>query len=287
MIGCASLIGLEPPGDVDEPADGSVADNPIPLARYYLDDGASSSFPTQIIDSAASQAHLAPEFNGQNPFVKIDGRWGICWTRSAGIERAALSVAESSAWAELNGATAMTFELVVDVTEINSQRSRYFQIGALDDAGRGALALASNNEARLQLYWQDLHVADWSVNLVEQPRVVLHVVIDTSRSVASERSQLYLNNQKIDPQATDQEIELDQGLLIGESSDIVALGNHPANNRSLRGTIFYFAAYLKALSAAERASAVDSLSMGDDSADFSGVPAEAPPAECSTPGSST
>lgn len=242
------------------------------VARYFLAEAANGQGPTHALDAAPEPLDLPLVYaamGGMNPvYVEQDGGRGLRWP-AAGLDgRATASVSGTKIQERLDGRTAATIEVVVDIDAVTGMGSRISHIGAGAEPGR--LSLRSGNINRLEFYWKDNVLAGvWPVDLDDLGRIVVHLVLDTGQPDPLHRVRLYIDGAAVsdgmDGMLTDP--GQNEAIVIPDGNDQLhyTLGNRGVDSdRSFQGALYYAALYDVALSESQLAHNAELLLVGDD-----------------------
>ncbi|WP_156338755.1 hypothetical protein [Chondromyces crocatus] len=261
----------EMPGDlIDDDCDGTALLNTDVLVRYVINESPSSETPTELMDVAPDPLPLPITFADALAFTEdMNDHRGLTWPARGQGGRAARSIQNTKVATHLDQAQRLTLELVADVTDSDggSTLTRLFYLGTSDSVDQLSL-IPRNDGANLRLYFNDNNAdahtgVQWPVNLHTAGRIVLHVVLDTTKATDSERVTLYRNGSALSPEGTPTWPGENERLnLTGTNS--LALGNRPSGGRSIQGTLYYAAVYMRALTSNEVESNAAVLLANDD-----------------------
>jgi hypothetical protein len=212
------------------------------LARWFLDEAAFGTVPTQTADAADEPFDLPIDFaSGDLAWTEENGHRGLRWM-VAGGDGAPLRAIAGSKFDMLQGRRRATIEIVASVEQVISQDSRLFHIGTGADAGDFTLRSDDLNELEFVLEGQS--VAAWAVDLPMLGRAVFHVVFDTTQVMPENRVRLYVNGGLEEPVSSSPP-ELNAGVQLSQSP-YLSLGNRDGD-RSIEGAVYYAAFYASAL----------------------------------------
>lgn len=224
------------------------------LARYFLDEAANGTTPTMVLDSAPNPANLPLTYTPELAYTDTATGRGLRWTTQGTAGRASLATA-SSKFTALNGATTWSYEIVVDVRNQGSQ-SRIVSVND-NTNGYGTASMLTGGSTDLRLF-AGAELAAWSGVDLAAGRVVLHAVVDSTRS--TDRAQLYINGT---PRTLTSDFASSTAIVLG-ANDFFTLGNVEGSSRSFEGDLFYVAMYTVTLTPAEIAANSALLLANDD-----------------------
>ena len=231
------------------------------LARYFVDEAASGTTPTQLEDaSGVGTAVPLPITYGTNlAYTEVGGNRGLNSPNTTGNGRAELTVGTTKI-ADLNGVNVLTLVHVVDGQGFHTSNSR---IAVINNAAGSNPALGFGVSAATSwtLFWNGSVVGVYDVGT---GRCVLHVVIDIPNAVAADRARVY----KDDVRLSATSYAAPSGTLAVASTDYFVLMNRNDGtgtyNRALQGTMYYVGVHTVAFTEAEVTDDVTVLSADDD-----------------------
>jgi len=230
------------------------------VARYFLDEAASGTVPTMAFDSAEEPFPLPLEYVERTMhYASAFGHRGLAFD-VAGADDGARAPISGSKFDGLEGATELTFELVVRVDDSIGSDSRLVHFGGTNS---GTATLSSDDPDQLQFAWNDTIVRDWDYSAFSDGVAhVLHVIVDTNAGSDASRVRLLVDGNELQPNMLN---AVDPGEPASvPSGAIFALGNRN-QDRAMQGILFYAAIYGVAISDGTAASHVPLLSADDDS----------------------
>lgn len=231
------------------------------LARWYVDEAASGTDPTVVVDHQAPGVDLPLVYAaGQPTYGELDGSRGLVWDASRLDGRAAVDIAGTKLEDELIGATEATFELVVSVEEVTTDVSRLLHFG--NGGAGGGFAIGSPFLDRLVLRWAGQTLCEFESDFGGPERRVVHVVVDTNAVEPDDRLRAYIDGVAlvlVDAGAPDE----GAGLPL-DPAGALALGNRSDGQRSFRGHLQYAAIYTAAFDQAQIDGNVELLLASDD-----------------------
>ena len=133
------------------------------VVRYYFDEAASGSAPTEVVD-ASSNAYDLTTINygsGNLAYNEVSGNRGLESTSTTGTQRAVRAMSSGDAeYTALNGGKTFTMEIVVRVDSWNASGSRVFGINATSGEtgsliwryGTSGISVAFNNRVQGDFY---------------------------------------------------------------------------------------------------------------------------------------
>lgn len=240
------------------------------VARYFLDEAATGSAPTQVEDAAQAPMPLALTYGPEMSFA-ADGaaHSGLSWTAAGADGRASALIDGTKIQSALQGTTAGTIEAVLRIAEVVEGGSRIVHIGTGSEGGR--FTLRSETPGQIVLWWNgDFCGGAWDAELPE--RAVVHGVFDsTVQEPAADRVRLYVNGvpaRRIDSVSGYCGMHVSVPPL-GTTLDLpdgrhLVLGNREIGGRTFSGALYYAALYARALTAAEIERHATALLQSDD-----------------------
>lgn len=253
-------------------SDGLAGDDAL-LVRYFLDEASSGAARAPILDAGPPPAlDLEPFYSsGQPNYVEDDGHRGLRWDDHGSGGRGQVALADTKL-AALDGTTAVTFELVVDVTSVFMSEEPYSRLVVVQpdvepygiEMGLLTSWHEGNHAIDFRASWDPgagPPIARWS--LAEHPeRFVAHIVVDTTDPPAG-FLRMFLDGQEVDAVFNDEGppgVELEVG-----ADSFLLLGNRPNDNASFGGAVYYLAIYGRPLDDGEVAHNAALLASDDDS----------------------
>jgi hypothetical protein len=213
------------------------------LVRYFLDEGAHDPSPDAALDSAVDPLALPIIATGSGPtYVEHDGHWGLEWT-AVDHDGVASTAVMGTKLEQLEGATAGTIEVVVNVEAVSPNYSRFVHIGAGSEGGQ--FSLATNDVTNLSFRWHMETVLPWTVaDMGARGRLVVHMVLNTQEAAGEDRLVLYINGEREPLPGT---WAPPTGAINLSTNRDFALGNRANGGRSFAGALYYAAVYTVAL----------------------------------------
>ena len=258
------------PGDtpgVETDAPGDTA--PVPdlidrglVLRYFMNEAASGTTPTMLLDSADAPLPLPITF-GQATFVEDNGHRGLRFPASQSSGKAEVSIGSSSKLANLMApARTVTIEVVAQIDNAGAAGgANESQITGMR-GGNPDFMLTAIGTTDLRFFRPFGNVgATWN-GVHDQQRMVLHLVFDSTQVDSATRIELFKNSALV-PKTTSSPPAQGQQVGLGGSDDLV-IGNRQQADRSIQGTIFYVAYYNVALSSEEISTNAQHLIVDDD-----------------------
>jgi hypothetical protein len=238
------------------------------VSRYWFDEAASGSAPTQVDDASANAYHLTNvDYGGGNlAWTEVSGNRGLESTSLTGTQRARRAVDNTSDALRdaLAGTGVVTFELVLDVQAGNNSGGRVFGINNRAGGSMVVGVIVSTTQYFMQWNASALSGANLAAG-----RHVCHFVIDITAG-AGESYNVYIDgvNTLSGNAAT--------ALTIPADVDLIAFNRENAGgyDRSWDGILFYAAIYDVAFDDARAAAHATELAADDD--DPGGGPAPTP-----------
>jgi hypothetical protein len=230
------------------------------LTRYYIDEAASGTAPTELIDHAPNPNNLLLTYQGEAAFAEVNGNRGLSWLAIEGDSRASIAVAGSKL-TQLQAENSATIEIVLEMSEISFSHTRFSHIGDGSEGGRFSLSAPSLTTAQVYISTGS-RIGLWLVDYKALGRMVMHAVLDTAQADPEQRQRLYINGApavRIGGSPVLQDTVID----IGTTTHYV-IGNREIGARSGLGTIYYAALYTDALSEADIQNNAAALLFDDD-----------------------
>lgn len=235
------------------------------IARYYIDEAASGTAPTQVDDVSGNGYHLTDiDYGAGNmAYTEVSGNRGLESTSTTGdqIARRAINDTSDALRDALAGSQTATIEVVVAIDSISASTGRIFAIN--NRSGSNAtLGLTGTSLSSIRGQWEGLDGR--AVALSGGQRYVLHVVYDTTQATSSDRILIYVDGTSSGG-GTAWPAQNDT-LTLPSSIDLTAFNRESSGNfdRSFDGILYYAAIYSHAFSAAEVDGAYDVLTLDDD-----------------------
>lgn len=244
-----------------------IPDNdPRVVCRYYIEEAASGTAPTSWVDVSPNSYDLTDIAYGAGDMAYNElatGR-GVDMLDTAGNNYARRQINDvSDAFRDaIEGSTAYTLELVIDLQAISGSIGRIFAVnrtgGQSPDIG-----LVGTQVSALNVYFNGSSVLN--VNTVTSGRKVLHVVVDSTQPVTQDRIRIYDDGVDITPTSG---VSLGQNATISlnPGSDLI-VGNRESSGsfqRSWQGFLGYACWYSAPLTAQECADNAAVLVLNDD-----------------------
>lgn len=247
-------------------ADPALVDSGL-VARYYMDEAATGQAPLALVDMAPMPLSVPISYTGTLlGYVEVAGQRGLSWTTQS-TSRASIPIDAAKIHTLLHGTQTVTVEAVIDSPMLLPNSPRLVWIGPAGGTSDGQLSvLLQAGVGMPSVNFNDPNVnqdtASSTDTLAGVGRVVLHVVVDTSQPLATDRARLYRDGLAM-PLATGtvpptQNATLDLGF-----GNELAIGNRGAGDRAFVGVVYYLAMYSIALSPADVANNAAIL-LGDD-----------------------
>lgn len=236
------------------------------LVRYYVDEATSGSAPAAVLDASgvADDFDLTIDYGSGNlAYTEAGGMAGLISSSETGTQHARKTIVTSDKiQTALNGATAATLEVVVDVDSFNASGGRIF--GLQDRAGGNGIFMLRGSGTTWQFTINNAG-GDTIADLPEGERIVLHIVMDTTLVDHVNRLMYSLNggtltgfNTIAGPSET---------LTVSNAHDLIMFnrdsGSGPVD-RSIVGTIYYAALYDEAFDQTRVNTHYSTLAADDD-----------------------
>lgn len=243
------------------------------VCRYYIDEAASGTTPTQADDAGANAYHLTNVNYGAGnmAYVEIGGNRGLESTSLTGAQRARRTINDTSDALRdaMAGVQKATIELVLRLDGGNTNGGRIFGInGRAGENGRFMLKAPTDASTVLRVAWNDVDPFDDTAAL-GTTRAVVHVVIDTTLATAVDRVRVYKNGALLT--AIGSNMAQNDTLSLPSGQDLIALNRESSGSfdRSIDGVLFYAAMYSVAFDST-RVSDHETILAADDDTPASG-----------------
>lgn len=215
------------------------------VGRWFIDEAAEGTDPPFVADSVMPPMNLVIERDEGSPYYDTTaGNRGLRWDEVNRDGRARIPIAGTRIQDEIDNNETATFELVVEVTAVQSQASRIINIGEGNDS---EFALASAGPGELHIRW-DGGDRIFFEHMFSGEREVLHVVVDTTEAEDADRIRVYADGEPIPRSllADSDPIEKGVGLPLSGSA-VFVLGNRDGGHRTYQGAMRYAAVYSVAM----------------------------------------
>ena len=232
------------------------------LARYYVDEAASGTTPTHVLDSSGVGADLDLTITyGTGSYTETSGNRGLesIAVNSTTKAHGAINDTSDKIRDALHGATQMTIEIVADLQGFGTNVSRIFGIFIVGGADIFSIEGQTSVNA-LRLYFNDSFAT-----LASQTgggRKVYHYVVDTTQGTAADRRRFYVNGVQQTLAGTTIGTQ-NTTLSIGSGAVLGMLGTG-TGSRQLDGIVYYAAVYSGAFSSSDVTNNYDILTLDDD-----------------------
>ena len=236
------------------------------LGRYYFDEAASGTAPTQIDDFSGNAYHLTPDYgSGNMAYTEVSGNRGLESTSVTGTQRAAHRLNDSSDTVRdgIDGSTTATLEMVFDPDSFTGSGSRIWGLnGGSGENGSFILKATSTTSYTVAINNTDSPGFNPSISA----RAVVHVVFDSTEGTQDDRVRVYVNGSLNQSLGADMSIGSSATITLGSSMDLIALNraNSTSYDRSMDGRFFYSAIYSSALTSGNVSTNYTILSSDDD-----------------------
>lgn len=237
------------------------------VVRYFFDEAASGSTPTQVID----RAQLGEPFNldidygtAALSYTTVSSNKGLASSALTGAHRVDRFVGDAadSVREALQEKQTVTIELKLRVDSKSSGGAQSRVFGFTDSASDiGRLMLKMSGSANtFTLGFNNVNVESWDVAFSSLD--IWHIVIDTTLGTADGRVVVYQNGT---PVTTTSTTAITQNANLDMSTDQWLIGfNRPTLDRSFTGRLAYAAVYGHAFTSTEVTTNYDLLLANDD-----------------------
>jgi hypothetical protein len=263
------LPGTEVCGNsIDEDCDGNMPTGPgcfvntNLIVRYFLDEAESGIVPTSALDSAPAPLDLPITYDtvtNQMMYTSAATGRGLQWLAADGPGVARAVIDGTKVYTMLNGKQQGTIEVVARVDGATGNHNRLF---AISNGINNPFSLGTYSTPVFAVQANGADVGRWSANFAGIGRAVLHVVLDTTDAIPTNRVRFYVDGVLQTPVAGTPPPQ-NGAITIGAGFSI-CLGNRDTQGRSMYGALYYAALYAGALTAAEVATNAAVLKASDD-----------------------
>lgn len=239
------------------------------LARYYIDEAASGTSPTSLVDASGNNYAInSINYDGTMAFTEDgSGNRGLVSSNVAGNHYALRNIDNTSDVIRdaLVGNTKGTLEVVLTLVVGNSNGGRIFGIN--DRAGgNGQFTLKANHDGSTEIdvaFNGDNASTSYSIGTT---RCVIHVVYDSTQATQNDRMRVYKDGTLIASVGTALSVGLNQGHTLGSNLDLILLNRNSGGSyqRSINGTVGYAAIYSVAFAGGDITNNSTDLLLDDD-----------------------
>lgn len=238
------------------------------VVRYYIDEAASGTGPTSVVDAAADPFNLTPTYGAALAYVETDGDRGVESTATSGTHRLSGAIDNTSDKVRdaFGGVTQATIELVVDVQSVltSGNGSNVFGINETTVSGVGELMIRAGGSAvptSFTVFWNSGLKDYWDLGTAA--RAVFHIVIDTTQASSADRVKVYRAGSEITSNVGNA-ITQNDTLTLPNGSVVCAFNNEAIGSEAFVGTLFYGALYTSVFDATRVSDHYDVLTADDD-----------------------
>lgn len=213
------------------------------VVRYYIDEAASGTSPTEVIDTSGVGAafDLTLNYDGHLAYTEVSGNRGLVSDSSGDDQYAKKAIDDSSDKVRDNlvGAQKITIELVVAPDSFAAGTGRCFAV----NEGTFNMSLGFGGAGTdFQVFWEGTLMRSWTGS--GGTRIVLHIVYDTTQGTAANRVRVYVDGSEISPDVDASPAENDTlALDSGHELWMLNRGSGSPYARSMDGIIYYAALY--------------------------------------------
>jgi len=238
------------------------------VVRYYLDEAASGTGPTSIVDASGNAYDLdtVNYGSGNMAFTESVAGRGLKSTAIAGTQRAVHAINDTSDAVRdaMVGVQKCTIEIVCSLIGGNNSGGRIFGINdRVGENGRFMLKGVVTSAQGAVLSFNDDDSFFTGITL-SATRTVWHFVVDTTQATLADRCKVYRDG--VLDSVTVSSIAQNTTLSIGSGHDLIMFNreNSSAFERSVDATLYYAAMYSGALTAGEALTNALLLFVDDD-----------------------
>lgn len=238
------------------------------LMRYYIDEAASGTAPSDALDSVADPANLGLVYDGNMAYDEdAANKRHLESDAVTGDQRGEFSIDDASdKIRDLDGnEQKWTWEVKVAVDAGTSSNGRIF-VFQRDDVGDNPDLGFTATDQDFRFYWEEAIMRTWSIT--DANTTVWTAVVDTTQGTANDRIIIYKNGadfsgstSKIADPAQNDTLTLNASAAIFIFNRRGSVGDF---DRSFNGRLFYGAAYTSAFSAQDVSDNFDILDPNDD-----------------------
>jgi hypothetical protein len=239
------------------------------VVRYYIDEAASGTTPTTVVDASSNSYDLTTVNygSGNMAYTEVSGNRGLEATATTGTQRASRAIDNTSDALRdaLAGAQQITLEIVFTPDAVAAGGGRVFGInGRAGENGELMLKAGALTDGNILLSFNDVNYPLNGLALTAGARVVLHVVIDSTQATAADRLEWSVNGSALADSGTS--IPLNETLALGSDQDIIAFNreNTGSFDRSMDGVVSYAAVYAYGFTNTDVTTNYDILTLDDD-----------------------
>ena len=216
------------------------------VVRYYLDEAVDGTGPTLVNDAGPNNIDLTINYGSGNlDYTEVSGNRGLESISTTGVQRADYTSTSSDALdTALTGGKKFTLEVVVRVDAWTTNGSRIFGInGTAGDIG--SLIVRRGGTNNISVAFNDAIQGD--IDAVAS-RTVIHVVIDSTKSLDGSRVQYSVNGGTLTDLSNTVVLDETLAAIVGEKLTMFNREDTGAYDRSFDGELFYAAMYNVAFS---------------------------------------
>lgn len=236
---CGDATDDDCDGIVDPPR--SCLTNRGLLARYFINEAASGTDPTELIDSAESPENIPVILGGTLHFSSNDGHRSLRRGDIGNTSLVSLPLTQASKLRQLEGSRTGTIEIVTKVEEFNDY-SRLTHLGDDGNLDCGTLTLRMLRPATINVCVNSDDSARFPVDLIAEGRMVVHLVMNTTAPIPPEPLKLYINGKPMTATTSTTPSPIDI-----PNTAWYSLGIKPNGSNQFKGNIYYAALYQSAL----------------------------------------
>jgi len=241
------------------------------LVRYYADEAASGSTPTDLLDTSGvgTALDLPITYGDSLAYTEVSGNRGLHSDSDAGtgIAKSGTLSSGNKIFDALDGSKTATLEYVIDITTYNTNGARIF--GLMNgDTGDGTFLMTGDSSGNDFAEIRINNGADTGDVGTITGRSVIHIVWDSAQLDVDDRILLYID--AVLQTGLSVNTTIDTTLSFSTTSLVVL--NRGSQNRSALGTFFYGAIYSGVLSASTISDHYDILTLDDDTPAAGGLP---------------
>ncbi|HKJ74722.1 MAG TPA: hypothetical protein VKA19_11450 [Alphaproteobacteria bacterium] len=231
------------------------------LVRYPIDEAASGTSPTHVLDIAGGGYDLAITYDGVISYIEPSaGHRGLGNSTPSGAHRIVHAINDTSDLIRdaIDGATALTIEIVADITALNASGGRLFGVNGRSGQNGRCMMKVDGSGVSFALNDQD----DFSID-PGTGRTVFHARFDASAGggAGDPKLSIWRNGSQAgwnDPS--------DTSITLPSSQDLIGFNRESGGSfdRSFGGALHYAAIYTVAMTGANISNNATELALNDD-----------------------
>lgn len=236
------------------------------LVRYKIDEAASGTTPTALVDSSGNGYNLTTINYGAGnmAYNEVSGNRGLDSTTSAsGDQQVKRQISDTSDTVRtgMAGVQKATFEIVVRIDAVASASGNRIWALGVNASTRCAIGITTDSASSWGVEWNTGLIQFW--NGTEGVRQVIHAVYDSTQATDADRVKVYVDGSQITP-SVNATITLNDTLTLAASTQLVGINRDSGWGNPFDGMLFYAALYNVAFSGADVTQNYNILTADDD-----------------------